>query len=57
MWAVKATVVPIVIWGTKLGWWIQQIPGTTSEIPDLEEHDTGTRKKILDRLFRLSGLQ
>ena len=37
MWSVKATVVPLVIRElgavtSKPGWWLQQIPGTTSEI-------------------------
>ena len=58
MW--KVTVVPIVIGvlGTvtpKLDWWLQQIPGTTSEISVQKSALLGT-DKILHRTLRLPGL-
>ena len=60
MWGVKATVVPVVI-GTlgaatpKLGGWLQQIPGTTSEI-SFQRFALLGAAKILRRTLRLPGL-
>ncbi|TWW73485.1 hypothetical protein D4764_15G0008790 [Takifugu flavidus] len=60
MWGMKATVVPVVI-GTlgvvtpKLSRWLQQIPGTTSEISVQKSAVLGTAK-ILRRTLRLQGL-
>ncbi|TWW59227.1 hypothetical protein D4764_06G0007570 [Takifugu flavidus] len=60
MWGMKATVVPVVI-GTlgavapKLSRWLQQIPGTTSEISVQKSAVLGTAK-ILHRTLRLPGL-
>ncbi|TWW72943.1 hypothetical protein D4764_15G0003370 [Takifugu flavidus] len=60
MWVMKATVVPVVI-GTlvavtpKLSRWLQQIPGTTSEISIQKSAVRGTAK-ILRRSLRLPGL-
>ncbi|TWW76591.1 hypothetical protein D4764_13G0012530 [Takifugu flavidus] len=60
MWGMKATVVPVVI-GTlgvvtpNLSRWLQQIPGTTSEISVQKSAVLGTAK-ILRRTLRLPGL-
>jgi len=60
MWSVKAAVVPVVI-GTlgtvtpKLGEWLQQIPGTTSEVSVQKSVALGTAK-ILHRTLKLPGL-
>ncbi|TWW57300.1 hypothetical protein D4764_07G0000190, partial [Takifugu flavidus] len=60
MWGMKATVVPVVI-GTlgavtpNLSRWLQQIPGTTSEISVQKSAVLGTAK-VLHRTLRLPGL-
>ena len=56
MWSVKAAVVPKVIGAVgavtpTLDWWIQQIPGTTSEISVQKNTLLGTAK-ILHRTLR-----
>ncbi|CAI5656802.1 unnamed protein product [Oreochromis niloticus] len=60
MWRVKVTVVPVVIGALgavtpKLGEWLQQIPGTTSEISVQKSAVLGTAK-ILRRTLKLPGL-
>ena len=60
MWGVKATVVPVVIGALgavthKLGEWLQQIPGTTSEVSVQKSTVLGTAK-ILHRTLKLPGL-
>ena len=60
MWGVKATVVPVVIGALgavthKLGEWLQQIPGTTSEVSVQKSAVLGTAK-ILRRTLKLPGL-
>ena len=57
MWSVKAAVVPIVIRALEavtstLDWWLQQIPGTTSDISGQKSAILGTAK-ILCRTLRL----
>ncbi|TWW73543.1 hypothetical protein D4764_15G0009370 [Takifugu flavidus] len=61
MWDMKATVVPVVIVTLravtpKLCRWLQQIPGTTSEISTQKSAVLGT-VKILRRTLRLPGLR
>ncbi|XP_076747453.1 uncharacterized protein LOC143421715 [Maylandia zebra] len=60
MWRVKVTVVPVVIGALgavtpKLGEWLQQIPGITSEISVQKSAVLGTAK-ILRRTLKLPGL-
>ena len=60
MWGIKATVVPVVIGPLgavthKLGEWLQQIPGTTSEVSVQKSAVLGTAK-ILHRTLKLPGL-
>ncbi len=60
MWGVKATVVPVSIRALKavtpkLGEWLQQIPGTTSEISVKKSAVLGTAE-ILCRTLKLPGL-
>ena len=60
MWKVKAKVVPVVIGALeavtpKLEEWLQQIPGTTSELSVLKRAVLGTAK-ILRRTLKLPGL-
>uniref|UniRef100_A0A669EZW7 Reverse transcriptase domain-containing protein n=1 Tax=Oreochromis niloticus TaxID=8128 RepID=A0A669EZW7_ORENI len=60
MWRIKVTVVPVVIGALgavtpKLGEWLQQIPGTTSEISVQKSAVLGTAK-ILRRTLKLPGL-
>ncbi len=60
MWKVKASVVPVVVGALravtpKLGEWLQQIPGTTSEASVQKSAVLGTAK-ILRRTLKLPGL-
>ena len=60
MWGVKAKVIPVVIGALgavtpKLGEWLQQIPGRTSEISVQKSALLGTAK-ILRRTLKLPGL-
>ena len=60
MWKVKAKVVPVVEGALgavtpKLGEWLQQIPGTASELSVQEIAELGTAK-ILPRTLKLPGL-
>ena len=60
MWKVKASVVPVVVGALgavtpKLGEWLQQIPGTTSETSVQKSAVLGTAK-ILRRTLKLPGL-
>ncbi len=60
MWKVRATVVPVVIGALgavtpKLGEWLQQIPGKTSEVSVQKSAVLGTAK-ILRRTLKLPGL-
>ena len=60
MWGVKATVMPVVIGALgavthKLGEWLQQIPGTTSEVSVQRSVVLGT-VRILHRTVKLPGI-
>ena len=60
MWKAKASVVPVVVGALgavtpKLGEWLQQIPGTTTEASVQKSAVLGTAK-ILHRTLKLSGV-